>query len=90
MKDLYVYNATQQHLDASLSILDLDYRRESMIPPGWQGHLSLDDQKSYDAAVAFYTAHGVTCRSTPYPTVPVVEIAARPHIDRPSKPVMLP
>ncbi len=90
MKDLYIYNPSQQHLDATASIHDVAFRRDSIIPPGWQGHLSLDDKKGYDAAVEFYTGRGITCRSTPMPMIPVVEIAARPHIDRPSKPVMLP
>jgi hypothetical protein len=89
VKDLYVYNPTRQYLDANASIHDVDFRRNTTIPPGSQGHLSLD-KEGYDEAVKFYTGRGITCRSTPMAGVPVVEIAARPHLYRPAKPLALP
>jgi hypothetical protein len=80
MPDLYIHNPTTKYLDANASIHDLAFRRNTIIPPGSQGHLALAGKDAYDAAVAFYIGCGLTCRSTAMTGIPVVEIFARPFM----------
>lgn len=78
--DLYLANETATYLDAAISIFDHVFRRSTIIPPGSQGRLTLPDQETWDAAAAFYADRGLTCRTAPVVSMPVVDIGAVPHM----------
>ena len=58
MAHLYVYNASNKHFDATLSLNDLVVRSDRMIPPGSQAHYDIPDQKTRDAVVEHLENYG--------------------------------
>jgi hypothetical protein len=64
MPDLYIYNGTNQYFDTTQSMQDLVLHSNVLIPPGSQGHISVQDTATYNSVVAQLGKYGVVDHAT--------------------------
>ena len=78
MPDLYVYNSGTQFIDATLSMDDLVLHRGTVIPPGYQAHISSPDDATHALVGALLqSVLGSVDRTTaPAPQPPPASVTA--------------
>lgn len=60
MPEVFIYNGTNKTLDLTTTFYDVITQRAPLVPPGSQGHITVDQQGDLDAVLAQLSRYGAT------------------------------